>query len=442
MKHWNKQDLQGLGNPLEMHNGINAFEPGESHAPPAGAAPEKLSRKQLEELYKECNDNPESFLRTNNLEHLAELLAQAEGEDAPNMSSEDSEPKRGQLGSFLSQFLDGTQTRPDYSKTGTFDSAHRTKVDDMSATQQVKRQLVPIGRQTKEAAVKQKPKKATLRSLDTKTSSRLRLSEVQEFGLEETNHEFMAKLGRYQHISQRVYKALSKILPNVDDKHDFSLIEGELNMEQLIEILSNPHRSGHEEYLDTWLPNKRSLSVTIGLDCSGSTACNANEQGETILDIEKIFAIIFARAMQHLTTNIEVLAFDSFTSTSIYRASEIDYISSLEPGRGNRDGDFIRYVNHLKSRDPAQVKYFFLLSDGQPCAENYEGREALEDTLLAMRETVNSGVKLVYLNVDSERGEYYEMFKEEATYSEHFQKPEDLLPKIPDMVKSIAKSVV
>jgi len=60
----------------------------------------------------------------------------------------------------------------------------------------------------------------------------------------------------------------------------------------------------------------------------------------------------------------------------------VDAVSFFTPSAGNRDGDFVRYVNQILRRSPAEVKYFFLISDGQPESVNYSDKEALDDTLM------------------------------------------------------------
>ena len=84
----------------------------------------------------------------------------------------------------------------------------------------------------------------------------------------------------------------------------------------------------------------------------------------------------------------------------------------------------------------------YLLSDGQPCANNYTGKEALDDTLIAMRETVNDGVRLIYFNFDSVKSDYFEAFSNEATYAQYFTSPQQILTVIPELVAAVVHSIV
>ena len=189
--------------------------------------------------------------------------------------------------------------------------------------------------------------------------------------------------------------------------------------------------------------------MIIGLDASGSTMTPVKNDTThfsggaytSVLDVEKAFAIILGTALRRLTDRVRVYAFNSLASTNVFRAESIEAVSSFIPENGNRDGDFIRYINNILEKSDAEVKYFFMLSDGMPLSDNYNGKPAMDDTLIAMRETVNSGIKLIYFNVDATRREYFEAFREEATYAEHFTRPDQILPVIPELVAKIVDSI-
>ncbi|MGL6015148.1 MAG: hypothetical protein ACRCZU_03495 [Selenomonadaceae bacterium] len=141
--------------------------------------------------------------------------------------------------------------------------------------------------------------------------------------------------------------------------------EGELNLELLIDVISDRKNGDIPEIFDIFTESRRSLEVIIGLDASGSTMLDIPGQG-TVLDIEKAFAIVFARAMSYLTDRVSVCAFNSATGTNVYKASTFEAVSMFASDGSNRDGDFIRYCSHRLRTSDAEVKYFFMLSDGQP----------------------------------------------------------------------------
>lgn len=429
-KHWPDSFFE------EKESQENCFR--RSHERTSDAMHSKpLTESELNDLYREYNENPELFLGNNGLKVFPELLS--EGEDAVGSSLESASEKRSQ---FINDIVD-IDSRVDYTDNGTVDFSHRTKADNLSAEEKLldKKKYKPndlASRLKKKSGTK---KKKYIYSIDPKTRSRTKISEIREFVINEVNNEFMKYFRKWDFVSVKVYRMLSSILPNLRENIDNSAFDGELNMEILTEILSDKPTAGTAEIFDIFVESRRSLEVIVGLDASGSTA-RTIDKGSSIFDIEKTFAIIFARAIRHLTDNVRVYCFDSMTSTNVYRAISIDAVSSFKIGNANRDGDFVRYVNLELSQSNAERKYFFLISDGQPSAENYFGKEALDDTLIAFRESKNAGVKLIYFNVDSEKQEYFEAFRKEATYAEYFRHPEDLLPAIPEIVKTIALSIL
>ncbi|MBK7058940.1 MAG: hypothetical protein IPH52_28585 [Leptospiraceae bacterium] len=367
-----------------------------------------------------------------------------------------------------------------YSQAGTIDLSHRTKADDLIAENQKRKKdkgkskdsdsdLDEDDEPQKKEGKKKNPKPRTKRiySIDPKTKSRTRLTELKEFRVRDIDSFYMKKFRKWQYISQQVLRELSALLPTVQEMQDTSSFEGELNMELLIEILSDPSRIGSVEFLDIFRENTRSVEIIIGLDISGSTDMliqPINKTGtpkmvngmpvimldltpkemmqyDTILDIEKAFAMIFAQALSYITKNVNIYAFNSATSTNIYKAETIESVSSFVSDSANRDGDFIRYIHSTLLESNAEMKYFYLITDGRPSADNYSGKDALDDTLIAMREVINSGIKLIYFNIDSQKQDYFDLFQKEATFARHFQSPEDLLPVIPELVRTVVQSV-
>jgi len=330
---------------------------------------------------------------------------------------------------------------PDYTIKGTIDKTTRTRSDDRGGKRQTE-----TGKEN--TAVKplvkphfQRGKKRYVYSINPATGSRTRLSEITEYPVREVNRVFLSKFRKWEYLSQRVFHHLSLMLPPTGEEYELSSTEGDINMGELIEILSGSTRVGAFDFLDFYRAQAdRNVEAVIGLDVSGSTGCSINDE-DTILDIEKAFALIFGRALKLCTDRVSVYAFNSMTATNVYRVDPLEAVSSLSSDMANRDGDFIRYIADIESRSNADTRYFFLISDGIPSSPNYEGREALDDTVAAMREAVKSGIKLVYLNIDQSQAPYFHLFRKEADYAEHFRKPEDILPRISGLVQSIIRGM-
>ena len=466
LKYWPDTALASLASPEYFPTGLHSFESenGEGQRP--------LNQEELDALYKEYNENPRAFLERNKLPVFSELMEDEEGLAI-------SQGLTDKIQQYKEDIL-REQLGEQYSQAGTIDLSHRTKADDLIAENQKRKKdkgkskdsdsdLDEDDEPQKKEGKKKNPKPRTKRiySIDPKTKSRTRLTELKEFRVRDIDSFYMKKFRKWQYISQQVLRELSALLPTVQEMQDTSSFEGELNMELLIEILSDPSRIGSVEFLDIFRENTRSVEIIIGLDISGSTDMliqPINKTGtpkmvngmpvimldltpkemmqyDTILDIEKAFAMIFAQALSYITKNVNIYAFNSATSTNIYKAETIESVSSFVSDSANRDGDFIRYIHSTLLESNAEMKYFYLITDGRPSADNYSGKDALDDTLIAMREVINSGIKLIYFNIDSQKQDYFDLFQKEATFARHFQSPEDLLPVIPELVRTVVQSV-
>lgn len=402
-------------------NDYNSYSIGNNDKSFENRNPRPLSQEELDAYYRECNENPEDFFNDHKY----------------NKNSKDYD------------IDDDILQTVDYENKGTIDYSTHTKADDLSAENQrkTKAKKVKKRKNNKNSSnkTKQKTTKKKVFTFDPSTKSKTKLSELEIHSISEVSKEYMEYFQNWEYLSHIIYKILADIMPAIEDKHEHSSFEGDINIDLLVEFLSNKNK-GMEipEFLDVYREDTRSLDVFIGLDCSGSTAAplGSGENTECILDIEKAFAMIFGKAMKLITPNLNIAAFDSMTSTNIYRAETIEAVSSFTPGMSNRDGDFIRYVTNELKQSTSDIKYFFLISDGQPVAENYSGVDALTDTLLSMRECCNEGIKLIYFNCDLSKGEYFEEFKKEATYARYFNSPEELMPAIPEFVSIISKSIL
>ncbi len=404
----------------------------------------------LKSLQREYNRDPKEFLENHNLPVFPQLFPDDKKKDAEMATA----PRHSEATEMILEengMLPQNEDILDYSR--------RTVNDDDAAKFQTQRRKYeartdgkpPRKKKGKGKRQKKKdtPRRNFIRSLDTTTGSRTLLAEVNEYPFENIDYEYLKKFAQWEFVSSRVKRQLRNILPRNIDQESSSMMEGDLNMERLIEVLSSPVKDNSVELLDLFIPTRRSAKIIIGLDTSGSTDLSLDTLNEvknrsketTVLDIEKAFAIIFARSLQSITKDIEIYSFNSWSSTNVYRAQTIEAISGFVSDAANRDGDFIRYITGKLSKSREEEKFFFLISDGQPVANNYTGDGAVQDTAIAMREAVKAGIKMIYFNIDPTGGQYYNIFKESASYARRFLDPEDILPAIPEMIKYISRSV-
>jgi hypothetical protein len=271
------------------------------------------------------------------------------------------------------------------------------------------------------------------------------LSVCREVKVTKVSRDFLAANRRYDGLARRIGRMLSLLIEDASESViEFSATDGDLDDERLIELLSDPGKSDGN-FLEFFEESGSTLSVIVGLDVSGSTAMpisGGGAEGITVLDVEKHFALILSRALGLLTRKVEVLAFNTGSGTNIYRPSPLEALTSLDSGEANRDGDFVRYCVAELAGMEADLRYLFLISDGMPCAEGYEGRAALDDTILSFREARKAGVRIVYLNIDSGELDYFDEFADEVLYAERFRRPEELIYAAPELVRCVAREVL
>ncbi len=479
MKHWPRESFQPPDEETSLIKGRqNLPEKGRT----AGARRQPLTREELDELYRQYNANPRAFLEDLDLPALAQLVPPRKGEGgtpagsaAPGAASggeggqtggqtgaQDGQGAQASGQAAQSGGQNGVLTRLqeqqtaallegavgfDYTQEGQADQSTRTAVDDASAGHQqdetYQERLEALNRLFSAPPRQRKGKKETIYQIDPVTRSRTRLCEVQEFPVRRENAAYLEQFRRWEYLSRKIYQQFAEILQRQRPEEEFSSLEGDVDVPRLVEVLSDAGRASQTDFLTVIREEERStLEVVVGMDISGSTLMTLDEEeGYTVLDIEKAFALIFGKAMETLADRITYYAFNSMSSTNVYRALTRRAVSSFQADNANRDGDFIRFVKKRLEASSRDLRYFFLISDGQPSSVNYEGKEALDDTVVALRETSKAGIKVVYLNVDTAESDYFDLFRRECAFAEHFSRPEDLLPQIPKLLQSVVQAV-
>ena len=243
MKSWSEIDLWGLVNPEFCSKPL--------HDPSASSCPGvPMTQDDLEELYRQYNENPLSFLTQYGIGVPDDL--REEGGDGKGGA---------RIDEFASDIL--TPPPPDYTADGIIDDSHRTRADDEAAKIQTGELKIKgkheKSRKRTDAKKKKKSgkderkkagKKKFVYSIDPRTRSRTRLSEIREFPVRNIDYGYYKTFRQWEYLAQKVYDSLSVLLPLVKEEDDTSCIEGEMNMDLLIEILSDRERLHSAEFLD------------------------------------------------------------------------------------------------------------------------------------------------------------------------------------------------
>lgn len=142
------------------------------------------------------------------------------------------------------------------------------------------------------------------------------------------------------------------------------------------------------------------LAVYILVDLSGSMT-NANTlRGPTRINSVKNAACVLSEACRELKIVHSVTGFNNQSNPTHYNAvtwedSESSKISSFEAKGDNRDGFSIRVAANELSFRPEPKKVLFVLSDGQPNSDNYQGLIAHGDVKQAVFEAKKKGLQVI-----------------------------------------------
>ena len=161
---------------------------------------------------------------------------------------------------------------------------------------------------------------------------------------------------------------------------------------------------------------QRDLAVLVLVDVSLST--NSWVLDRRVLDVEKEALLALAGGLDACGDEHAILTFTSRRREAVWvrtvkgfeeplGATVIRRIRALKPGHYTRMGAAVRHATRQLAERPRGHR-LLLLTDGKPNdADHYEGRYAIEDTRMAIREARRAGCKVFGITVDREARDYF-----------------------------------
>ena len=161
----------------------------------------------------------------------------------------------------------------------------------------------------------------------------------------------------------------------------------------------------------------RDLAVAVLVDVSLSTEGAIDNR--RVLDVEKEVLMALTLGLRACGDAHAVFTFTSRKRGWVNVRTVKDFsdmldartarrIGALRPGSYTRMGAAIRHVASRLETQPKQHRLLLLLTDGKPNdIDHYEGRYAVEDTRMAIRETRRRGTKVFGITVDEHAREYF-----------------------------------
>jgi len=226
----------------------------------------------------------------------------------------------------------------------------------------------------------------------------------------------------------RVRRQFEALRPRRELQHRH--IDGdEIDLDALVQSIAERVAGGHpsENVYMRWRDQARDLAVATLVDVSLST--DSWVEDRRVLDVEKEALLALAHGVQacgddqaiytftsrrrHRVDICRIKGFEEQVSATTERR-----IAALEPGLYTRMGAAIRHVAAELGRRPNRHRLLLLLTDGKPNdTDHYEGRFAVEDTRMAVREARRQGLTVFGVTIDAEARQYFPAIFGRAGYS-------------------------
>lgn len=167
---------------------------------------------------------------------------------------------------------------------------------------------------------------------------------------------------------------------------------------------------GSERLYSAARTDRRDLAVAVRVDVSLST--DAWVEDRRVLDVEKEASLALAGGLGACGDEHAVFAFTSRRRDAVwvrtvkgfdeaFDARVARRIQALEPGHHTRTGAAVRHAARRLAERPRGHRPLPLPTEGKPNdADHYEGRYAVEDTRMAIREARRAGARVFGITVD------------------------------------------
>jgi nitric oxide reductase NorD protein len=185
--------------------------------------------------------------------------------------------------------------------------------------------------------------------------------------------------------------------------------------------------SGSERIYSTWRDTSRDLAVATLVDVSLSTDSWLDDR--RVIDIEKEALLVLANGIDACGDEQAVYSFTSHRRkrveiTPLKRFDELmdrgieRRIAALKPGRYTRMGAAIRHVAAELAEKANRHRLLLVLTDGKPNdTDHYEGRYAIEDTRMAVREARRDGLVVFGVTIDARARQYFPLIFGRSGYA-------------------------
>lgn len=193
----------------------------------------------------------------------------------------------------------------------------------------------------------------------------------------------------------------------------------ELDLSALVRAVADRRAGapGHERVYSAARTNQRDLAVAVLVDVSLSTDAWAEDR--RVLDVEKEALLALLAGLDACGDEHAVFTFTSRRRDAVWVRTVKEFddaldagvarrVQALKPGHYTRMGAAVRHATRRLAERPRGHRLLLLLTDGKPNdSDHYEGRHAVEDTRMAIREARRAGLRVFGITVDREARDYF-----------------------------------
>ena len=234
----------------------------------------------------------------------------------------------------------------------------------------------------------------------------------------------MSHLNAYDFLKRRIVEHFEVLKPNELQRIPFTEDPDELNIEAVIEVLSDPSLRTKAKVYDSYIVNERDALWAVLLDISGSTSARL-KSGKRVIDVEKESGGLIYQALTGIGDTVLLYAFATWRETNLYQLTGLENLGAVEPESANADGVAIRGVVAELKKIEARDKTLVVISDGRPVATG-AGADPVIDTSMAFMEAEAQGIRTLYFNVDNDPSDYFYILTRNTTFARSIRDTEQL----------------
>ena len=209
-------------------------------------------------------------------------------------------------------------------------------------------------------------------------------------------------------LSKRLQKQVSQHLK--DYKSGGKL--DNLPMGKRINVRNAVHKDGRIFYKMNLPHDRADIAVAVLNDESGSMSSYDR------ITYARAASIILHDFCKCLEIPIAIYGHTEDYDVELYSYAEFDSLDNKDQYRlmdmssrsGNRDGAAIRFVSERLLQRPEAVKLLFIISDGQPAAEEYYGTEAEADIRGIKQEYTRKGIRFIAAAIGSDKPNIHRIY--------------------------------